>query len=234
MSSRADRRICLNCRAPDRALGMPPLPTPRPACRGGCPALPAWAGVRVGVLRRHQLQNPDPLQPLNRSDLNFNSFALGRPSCRAMRSVCLEWESRTTGISRSCPQEWPGDALRDGIDGGALFSRTPVSGLPVSGSRPASRQLLWVRLCKLCQNPVNRIRACRPLARSCPPHLQLCNTRPVHWGRRAFGPNFVWHPAALCGYVHFRCLGRCAGSCGGSLLGWHDFACENSRVGRRG
>jgi hypothetical protein len=190
-------------------------------------------------VRRHQLQNPDPLQPLNRFDLKFNSFALGRPSCRAMRSGCLEWESRTTGISRGCPQEWPGTHWRDGIDGGARFSgspvsRAPVTASPVSGPRPASRQLLRVRLCDLCQNPVNRIRPYRLPARRCPPHLQLCNTRSVHWGRRAFRANFVWHPAALSGYVHFQCLGRCAGSCGGSLLARHSFACENSRVGRRG
>jgi hypothetical protein len=157
------------------------------------------------------------------------------------------------------PSRVLGDAWRDGIDGGARYSRSPVSGAgvsgagvsgalvsgapvsgapvsasPVSGPRPASRQLLRLRLRDLCQNPVNRFRARWPPARRRAPPLQLCNTRSVHWGRRAFGPNFVWRLAALSGYVRYQCLGRCAGSCGGSLLAGHVFACENSRVGRRG
>src|SRR5579871_1508970 len=90
-----------------------------------------------------QASNPSPsgqvldsLQPLNRSGLNFNSFALGRPFCGAMRSARLEWESRTTGVSgaalkngRGCMASWN---RRRGVlfrvtSGGAALARVARS-----------------------------------------------------------------------------------------------------------
>ena len=94
------------------------------------PAVPD-GGSRMGGVRHCQLRNPTPLQPLNHSGLNFNSFALGRPFCRVISPTCLEWESRVTGIFRICRSRMAGDALRDGIDGGGR------SKSPVSGPRPA-------------------------------------------------------------------------------------------------